>query len=175
MNMRIILYILLSIFVAGNVLTEWRNRKTIPWMTNPMSAYLAYVPWAWMQDLGFLALIIALFLLSVGLSLSQIPFIIGACALFLVVLTKYLQPTDAKQQALIQWFHNKSAAVAFTAVIAGILWRTWHTGGLANGAALASICVAFLFLRFAPKRTELEEKAVAACIIVALYAFSSHL
>ena len=175
MNMRIILYILLSIFVAGNVLTEWRNRKTLPWMTNPMSAYLAYVPWAWMQDLGFLALIIALFLLSVGLSLSQIPFIIGACALFLVVLTKYLQPTDAKQQALIRDVHDKSAAVAFTAVTAGILWRTWHTGGLANGAALAAIAVAFLFMRFAPKKTELEEKAVTVCIIIALYALSSHL
>ena len=173
--MRDILFTLLSIFVAGNVLTEWRNRKTLPWMSNPMSSSLAYVPWAWMQDLGFMALIIALLLLSVGLSLSQIPFIIGACALFLVVLTKYLQPTDAKQQALIQRVHVLSAGVAFTAVTAGIILRTLHTWGLAKGAALAAIAVAFLFMRFAPKKTELEEKAVTACIIVALYALSNHL
>ena len=173
--MRDVLFILISIFVSGNILTEWRNRKTLPWQSNPMSAYLAYVPWAWMQDVGFLALIVALFLLSVGLSLSQVPFVIGACALFMVVLTKYLQPTDVKQQALIKKIHVLSAAVAFTSVIGGILWRTWHSGGLANGAALAAICVAFLFMRFAPKKTELEEKAVTACIIIALYALSSHL
>lgn len=173
--MRDILFILISLFVVGNILTEWRNRKTLPWMSNPMSSYIAYVPWAWMQDVGFLALIVALFLLSVGLSLSQVPFFIGACALFLVVLTKYLQPTDVKQQVLIQKIHILSAAVAFTAVTAGILWRTWHSGGLANGAALAAICVAFLFMRFDPKKTELEEKAVTACIIIALYALPNHL
>ena len=175
MNMRIILYILLSIFVAGNVLTEWRTRKTLPWMNNPMSAYLAHVPWALAQDIGFLALVAALFLLAVGTSLSQIPFVIGACALFLVVLTKYIEPNNPTEQSYVQKAHVISAGIAFSSVIAGVLWRTWHIVGLANGAALAAICVAFLFLRFAPKRTELEEKAVAACIIVALYALSSHL
>lgn len=173
--MRDILFTLISMFVAGNVLTEWRNRKTLPWMSNPMSAYLAHVPWALAQDIGFLALVGALFLLAVGTSLTQIPFVIGACALFLVVLTKYIEPDNPTEQSYVQKAHIISAGIAFSSVIAGVLWRTWHTGGLANGAALAAIAVAFLFMRFASKQTELEEKAVAACIIVALYALSSHM
>ena len=165
--MRDILFVLLSMFVAGNILTEWRNRKALPWMSNPMSAYLAGVPWAWVQDIGFVALAGALVLFSIGPLIPQILFLLGAVSLLMVVLTKYI--------ASLSKFHKTSAALAFTSVIAGILVRTWHTGNIANSFAMASICVAFLFMRFAPKKTELEEKSVATCIVIALYALGAAL
>lgn len=158
-------HILLSIFVLGNILTEWRNRKTLPWWDNPISAYLAGVPWAWVQDVGFLALVGSLGLFAAEFSAaSRLLFLTGAVALLMVVLTKYVLK--------LAKFHDASAAVAFTTVTAGILVRAWHTNEIAKLAGCAAIATAFLFMRFAPKKTELEEKMVTGCILVALYALS---
>lgn len=158
-------HILLAIFVIGNVLTEWRNRQALPWWDNPISAYLAGVPWAWVQDVGFLALVAALGLLAAESSVpSRLLFSAGAAALLMVVLTKYI--------LRLAKFHDASAAVAFTAVTAGILVRAWWTNEVAKWAGLAVISTAFLFMRFAPKKTSLEEKTVTGCILVALWALS---
>src|SRR5574337_44090 len=161
--MRDILFTLISMFVAGNVLTEWRNRKTLPWMSNPMSSYLAHVPWSWMQDVGFVALAAALALLSRGSTLSGILFLLGTASLFMAVLNKYI--------STLSKFHKISAAVPYTSVNAALLVRAWNTGGVSKLFALAAIGVAFLFMRFAPSQTSLEEKAVTACLMVALYAW----
>ena len=158
-------HILLAIFVIGNVLTEWRNRQALPWWDNPISAYLAGVPWAWVQDVGFLALVAALGLLAAESSVpSRLLFSAGSAALLMVVLTKYL--------LRLAKFHDASAAVAFTTVTFGILVRAWQTNEVAKWAGLAAGAVAFLFMRFAPKKTSLEEKTVTGCILVALWALS---
>lgn len=172
--MTLILLILFSIFVAGNIATEWRNQKALPWASNPISAYLADVPWAIAQDAGFLALTIALFILSAPLTLAHIPFLIAACALPFVVLTKYyiaFADTPATDKAIAERLHVILAGIAFTGTTVSLLLLTWHDVSLANGAAMAAVAVAFLFYRFAPSCTAVEEKAVTACIMVSLYAF----
>lgn len=171
--MRDILFILISIFVSGNILTEWRNRKTLPWQTTPLSGYLADVPWAIVQDIGFFALATALLIIGHTFTAAGISFFVGGIALVMVVVTRYYiafagaTPAD---NAIVERGHILSAGIAYTGAILGVLMTTWHTGGLANGAALAAVAVAFLVNRFVPGNTKLEEASVAGCLMVSLYA-----
>lgn len=171
--MKILLLTLISAFVLGNILTEWRNRKMLPWTQNPISAYLADVPWAWMQDLGFFALASALFLMGDSLSPAGMAFVVAGLALILVVVTKYyiaFSNASAIDKTEAEKIHIICAGIAFTGITVAMLMETWHTGDLAKDAALAAPGVAFLFYRFQPQKLALEEKFVGLCLMVSLYA-----
>ena len=170
---------LLTAFVVSNIAVEWLNRRQLSWKTEPLSSYLADVPYAWIQDTGYFMLAAVFFILSFTSRNGSvwILFLGTGVAVILVVLTKYYvdDPThsiSARQDA--QHVHVICAGIAYICMTLALLIETWPLGGIARDAALAAPATAFLFYRFAPSQTALEEKAVTACLMVSLYAWVQH-
>lgn len=159
-------YITLAIFVAGNIIVEWLRRRTENFLQQPLSDFLTG-RYGWIQSLAYL--IFGLGLAWLGYITHISLYYVAAVAIGFVVATKwdyYYHP----RQGWIEHAHIISAGIAYTGAILGVLMTTWHTGGLANGAALAAVAVAFLVNRFVPGNTKLEEASVAGCLMVSLYA-----
>lgn len=161
--------ILVGLFIATNIAVEAYNVKAVNPLTSPISSYLAGVPFAWVQDAGFGCMAVALLLLGIThLPLAGILFLIAAAALPVVVWTKY---RVVGGQPVFERYHVIAAGIAYVAITAALLVTTYRIGGLAFGAALAVPCIAFLFMRFRPDLTALEEKFCTVALMVSLIAW----
>lgn len=172
--MRILILILILFFITANVITEFVNRKALPPLSNPMSSYLAGVQLAWLQDAGFFALAAALPLVA-GVfhdTVCSASLYVASFAILIVVATKWIihESGSTAEQALMERIHVVAAGVAFAGTNLALLIYTWHSGGLAFGAALAAPISATLFARFKPGATAVEEKSYTALLMLSLIA-----
>jgi len=173
--MHLIILTLVLFFIATNIITEFVNRKTLSPLTNPMSSYLAGVPLAWLQDLGFGALAVALLILPLIFPFSMLEiatFYLSAVAIAGVVGTKWViqESGNLAERALMERIHVICAGIAFAGTTLGLLLYTWPHDGLAFGAGVGAVISAALFARFAPKQTALEEKSYTALLMISLLA-----
>lgn len=172
-NIQLAIFILSIIFIITNVFTEWKNRKNLPWQTNPLSSYLAGVPYAWVQDIGYFGMAVALLLFAwiAGFPWG-LSFLAAALALPVVVITKYMIDSpnviSVKAKQYQKW-HDYSAGIAFLGMTVGMLRISYLIGmnSVAFVASLAAPAIALLFMRFWPKQTTYEEKAYTAALMVA--------
>ena len=134
-----------------------------------MSAYLAGVKLASLQDAGFIALAIALpfiaYVFGGGYTIQALALYVAAVALVAVVVTKLAihdNPSSLDAPAL-ERIHIICAGVAFSGVELALLIHTWGHG-LPFALTLAGPLVTFLLYRFAPhsEADAIEEKALAA-------------
>lgn len=188
LSIRVILVlvkVLAAIFIFTCALTQIANRKTMDWRKNPVSAYLAGVPFSDVQDVGFLALSVATALLAViGTSMPIIvSFSITTIALCIIVITKLIQISEvvgktgrdrsSSNYAELERLHKNAAAVAFIAATFGLGWTGYfmHQQVVFVAAILCPI-TAFLFMRLAPEQSPIEERACIGLILIAMFAMS---
>lgn len=166
----------IGLFAATNVVVEYRNRKTLPVLSNPMSSYLAGHPLTWLQDAGFLIFAIVLPVVAYGMHKMEAtewvyPILyISSLALIGVVATKLEIDDKPRLQSMLEKYHVLCAGAAFTGTTLALLLATYHIGGIAFGAALAAPISALLFYRFAPGKTAIEEKVYTILLLVSLTA-----
>lgn len=168
--MTLLILVLTGIFIAANVYAEWLNRKTMPWWTNPLSAYLAAVPGARVQSAGYIVFAANMVLIAVarGRVVPAILLIGGAIALLNVVWTKWEALRKPSEQAQIMREHVLSAAIAFGLTTVAILTLAWGAAWTAFVLALAAPVSAGLFWWFERADTTLEEKTYTALLLTSL-------
>lgn len=165
--------VLVLLFVVDNIITWYVNRDTLSWANDPISAYLAGVKLAWVQVLGFAAMVTALTVMAIILPNLpvRVSLAVAAAALVGVVLTKYIPAGwHGLSQERLKWLHVRCAAVAFLGADLAILIQTHHAGGLVFALALAAPASALLFYLFAPTRTALSERTYTAFLLAAIAA-----
>ena len=134
-----------------------------------MSAYLAGVKLASLQDAGFIALAIALpfiaYVFGGSYTVQALALYVAAVALVAVVVTKLAihDHSWSADKALLERVHIICAGVAFSGVELALLIHTWGHG-LPFVLTLAGPAVTFLLYRFAAanEADALEEKSLAA-------------
>jgi len=173
-------YILFSIFVLTNIITECWNIPAMNPLTQPMSAYLASMPsapvkLAWSQVLGFASMAVGLLFLGHlwGGGYLMLLGVLGALGLIVVVATKLMisgHPTDPANSTL-ESIHVKAAGVAFLSVAAMILAHTWGHFVFASWLTVAAAAFDLLYLKFgSPKfMTAVQEKVTTACYLIAIF------
>lgn len=167
-----LIFALTIFFILTNVFTEWMNRGTLSWRTKPLSAYLAGVPYAWVQDVGYFGMAIGFLLLAwiTGFPWG-IAFLAATVTIPVVVITKYLiisQSANPTAVDILNKAHDYSAGIAFLGATVGLWKITWAMGGIPFGAAAAAPAIALLFMRFEPEQTTYEEKSYTAALMVSI-------
>jgi hypothetical protein len=173
--MTTLFYLVIAFFVAANVAVEYRNRKSLPPFRSDLSAYLAGVPWFWLQDLGYLALAVCFPLIGErfgGLAV-EILFDVSAFGLVVVVLTKDLIAYSGLNPLVkgdLEIAHVAAAGLTFGLLTVALLVHSWLEPSTTFVAALLAPLSAAAFNRLAPKKTALEEKAYTLFLLIAILA-----
>ena len=173
--MTTLFYLVIAFFIAANVAVEFRNRKALPPFRSDLSAYLAGVPWFWVQDLGYLVL--AVFLPLIGYSLGglavEILFDVSAFGLVVVVGTKDLiaySGLNPLEKGDLEIAHVAAAGLTFALLTVALLIHSWLEPSATFISALLAPLSAAAFNRLAPKKTALEEKAYTLFLLIAMLA-----
>lgn len=165
--MHAIILAITGVFIVANVAVEWRNRKTMVWWQNPLSAYLAGVPYAKVQSVAYLLFSIGMLLMawSYGRVVPAILLIASAVSLANVVYTKWEALRKPQERAAIMKEHVLSAGIAFITATLALLFLAWQANWAAFALALAAPLSALLFWKFEPAQTTLEEKTYLALLL----------
>ena len=166
-------YVIIAFFIAANVAVEYRNRAILPPFRSDLSAYLAGVPWFWVQDLGYLALAVCLPLIGYWLGGLAVEVLcdVSAVGLVVVVVTKDLiaySKFNPLVKGDLEIAHVAAAGLTFGLLTVALLVHSWLEPSTTFVAALLAPLSAAAFNRLAPNRTALEEKTYTLLMLVAM-------
>lgn len=180
MHIAILAFVLVILFIVGNLYANLRNINIMDPLTQSMSAYLTVPRGGKIQSASYIGLAAAellLLYLHRGLNpwLWNLPLILAAAGLVLVVVTAWVKDNMSGQNLTnMEIVHKICAGVAFGAALVAEFYYLWHTPmvWLPGLGVIGTVALALFVKKTAVWYAAVEEKNLAVWVTLALVAIA---
>lgn len=165
--MNILIPSLIGLFLASLIAVELLRKKTVDPLTSWISTYLTG-PYSFIEDAGFVALAVALFLYPSS-GTASIVLGIGSICVFLSMASRRFLPYFISSVSLVTRIHVVVSGLAFLTTAAGLLLlRSLPVSGVLVGTVLVDLILLVLYSDDPPTQQIIEKVSVAGIGIAAL-------